>query len=103
MSLAKCWGFLSYSRKSGSGQPDDENSQNKISAPAVHWKYHKFLDENIRDLPHLPALWNELVMRKDMFKLALPEIKEVGTSPGSVFRFAENMVRMAPLLDYHCI
>ena len=81
-----------------SGQPCDDNSQNKPSLSVVHWKYHKFLDEDILNLPRLPDLWNGLMVRKDIFKLALPEMNVVGKSPGNIFLFAEEMVEMVPEL-----
>ena len=81
------------------GQSSDVTSDEPY-VPDVHWRYHKFLDDDVRALPRLAKVWNDILMRKDYMKLALPETREIGRNPGSLFQFTERMVEMAPLLQY---
>ena len=63
--------------------------------PAIHWKYHKYLDRDLLALPRLCEVWNGILSRRDIFKLALPELSK-GKSPGKVFCHAEEMVAVVP-------
>ena len=83
------------------GQPS-QSSADGSCPPSVHWKYRKYLDQEVLDLPRLPRLWHEIIARKDMFKLAMPELS-VGQSPGTIFACTENMVEMVPPLHYHSL
>ncbi|CAE7658961.1 unnamed protein product [Symbiodinium sp. CCMP2592] len=61
------------------------------AVPAVHWKYHKYFDAEIRALPRLCELWHQLLANKQIFKIALPDTS-FPKSPGAVFRAAEQMM-----------
>ncbi|CAE7200750.1 unnamed protein product [Symbiodinium sp. CCMP2592] len=61
------------------------------AVPAVHWKYHKYFDAEIRALPRLCELWHQLLANKQIFKIALPDTS-LPKSPGAVFRAAEQMM-----------
>ena len=90
-------GFIGF-RLRNLGQPST-SSLDGPCPPSVHWKYRKYLDPEILDLPRLPCLWRDIIARKDIFKLAMPELS-VGKSPGTIFAYAENMVEMVPPLYY---
>ena len=62
----------------------------------MHWRYHKYFDDEILALPRLAEVWGPIVEQKNIFKIAFPE-NPFPKSPGKVFLYAEEMVLVVPL------